>query len=145
MQNLHAYLMFDGNCEEAINFYKTHLGGEIIHLGRYSDSPLEVRKEDKEKVMHLTYSFHGGTIMASDHVEGAPYTTPAIGSNIHLSLGFQDKKEMLEAFEKMSLDGEILMPLQDTFWGDHFGVFKDAYGIHWMFSFVNPDHKKSKQ
>lgn len=137
MQNLQAYLMFDGNCEEAIAFYKEHLNGEVTYMGKYKDSPIEVKAGQEDKVMHLSFRFWGGQFMASDNVEAADYTTKPEGSNIHLSLGFTDKEKQKIVFDKMSAGGQIFMPLQDTFWGDHFGQFKDKFGVIWMFSFVN--------
>ncbi len=142
MQNLQAYLMFNGNCEEAMNFYKEHLQVEILYLGRYKDSPLEVEEDEKDLIMHCSAKFWGGYFMASDNVASAHFTTEAAASNVHLSLGFEDKDVQTKTFEAMSEGGEIIMPLQETFWGDYFGQFKDKFGIYWMFSYAKSDENK---
>lgn len=134
MQNLTPYLMFNGNCEEAMNFYKEALNGEIGYMGRFGDSPMEVPEAQKNRIMHVEFSFWGGKIMASDHADEAGFTTPANGANIHLSLGFDDTSKMEETFNKMAEGGKVTMPLQDTFWGDRFGMLQDKFGINWMFS-----------
>lgn len=126
--------MFDGNCEEAINFYKDCLDGEIIYLGRYSESPMEVPESHKDRIMHAGMDFWGGSIMASDHMESAGFTDNAGGSNVHLSLNFEDADKMDDVFNKLGAGGKITMPLEKTFWGDKFGMLQDKYGFNWMFS-----------
>jgi len=46
------YLMFNGNCEEAVNFYKECFDDEIGLMGRYGDSPMEVPESRKDKIVH---------------------------------------------------------------------------------------------
>ncbi|MDT4968164.1 MAG: PhnB protein [Acidobacteriota bacterium] len=134
MKNLTPYLMFNGDCEEALNFYKECLGGEIGYMGRYGDTPMGTPESQKDKIMHAYFTFWGGGVMASDHVKEAGYTTEGQGANVHLSLGFDEIAEMEATFDKMKRGGTVTMDLQDQFWGDRFGMLKDKHGIHWMFS-----------
>lgn len=134
MQKLTPYLMFPGNCEAALHFYKTVLSGDINFITYYKNSPLPVPDVDNDKVMHAMFQFEGGVFMASDYVESVVYTADPEGSKVHMNIGF-DKKEELEAvFNQLAEGGEIAMPLQNMFWGDRFGRVKDKFGVNWMFS-----------
>ena len=91
MQNLTPYLMFNGTCEKAMHFYKDCFDGELGYLGRYGDSPMNVDPADKDKIMHVEFKFWGGSIMASDHIDKANYTTPAHGPMSILAWGLKRK------------------------------------------------------
>ena len=134
MQNLTPYLMFNGNCEQAMNFYKECFGGELGYMGRYGDSPMDVPPEQRDKIMHVEFKFWGGSIMASDHMDSAGYTTEANGANVHLSLGFASDKQMHKSFDLLKQGGKVTMDLCEQFWGDKFGMLTDRFGIKWMFS-----------
>lgn len=135
MKSLNPYLMFNGNCEEAMYFYRDVFGGEIGYMGRFAESQTEVADTDKNKIMHVEFRFPGGLfMMASDDITVSESGTPAAGNNVYLSMTFEDRKQMEEIFGKLQDGGTVSMPLQDTFWGDYFGMLKDRYGIHWMFS-----------
>ncbi|MCA9457455.1 MAG: VOC family protein [Nitrospira sp.] len=135
MQSLIPYLMFDGNCEEAIHFYKDIFDGEIPYMGRFGDGQMEdVPEEAKNRVMHSTLNFRGGTIMASDTMPGAPFTSDGKGNQIHLSLGFDKLDKLASTFDDLKEGGKVTMELQDTFWGDRFGMITDRFGISWMLS-----------
>ena len=131
---LHAYLAFPGTCEEALNFYKGILGGEIGEINLYDGSPME-SPESAGKILHTEFTFDGNSIMAADSI-GQPVPKE---SNITLALGFDDAAETERVFNAMSAGGTITMPLQDTFWGAKFGMFTDKFGIGWM---VNCESKQ---
>lgn len=125
---LNAYLSYPGTCEEALNFYRSVLGGEIGEKNLYDGSPME-SPESKGKILHTDYTFgDGNTIMAADSI-GYPV---AKESNITLALGFDDVAETERVFNGLSDGGTVTMPLQDTFWGAKFGMFTDKFGINWM-------------
>lgn len=126
--------MFEGDCEEALHFYKTLFGGEIENLSRFKDGPMETPDASKEKVMHAEFTFWGGKVMVSDTLKEAEYTTPAVAGNVHLSLSFKNTSTMKEVFEKLKEGGKVTMDLQETFWGDQFGMVQDRFGIQWMLS-----------
>ena len=127
---LTPYLMFNGDCERALNFYAKTIGGEIKHLSRYEGSPAESMSADKQKVMHATFEGNGFTLMAADGSQ-EPVNN---ASNIHLTLDFKDSHAMENVFKAMSEEGKVTMPLQDTFWDAKFGMLTDKFGINWMFN-----------
>ena len=108
---MHAYLAFPGNCEEALNFYRGILGGEIGQINYYDGSPME-SPESKGKIMHTQYSFgDGNMLMAADSVGHAVPDQ----SNVTLSIGLTDVDETGRIYDAMSAGGTVLMPLQDRF------------------------------
>lgn len=134
MNGLMPYLMFNGDCKEAFEFYKKTFEGEIEFMGTYGDSPMEVPDDQKDKVMHATIRIWAGPIMGSDYTKEADYTTEGSTSNVHLSLNYKDADSMEEAFGKLSEGGKVTLPFGDQFWGDRFGMLTDRFGIQWMFS-----------
>lgn len=127
---LTPYLMFNGTCEEALNFYCITIGGEIKTLSRYGGSPAESMSDDKEKVMHANFEGNGITLLASDGTEKEASNS----GNIHLCLDFKDANAMENVFNALAQGGKITMPLENTFWGARFGMLTDKFGINWMFN-----------
>ena len=129
MKNLNPYLAFAGTCEEALKFYKESLGGDIVYLQTYGQSPVDAPDEQKGKVMHAEFKGDGVHFMACDVMGGNELK---IGNNISMSLNFTDESEQETVFNKLSAGGAVSMPLQDTFWGAKFGMFTDKYGVSWL-------------
>ena len=129
MIQLAPYLSFNGNCEEALNFYKDCLGGTISDVHRYEGSPMEQQfgPVSKNKIMHSTFKFDGGTFMAADSQQG---TTS--DSNVSLSIGLDDEKRAGQIFNALSAGAEVQVPFEKQFWGATFGMLKDRYNIQWM-------------
>jgi PhnB protein len=131
---LTPYIHFAGNAEEALNFYKEVLGGEIVMLSRYGDSPMATDEDYKQKIVHARLLFGNNMIMISDTFKGNDINT---SGNIQLSVEVPDKVQMETIFAKMAAGGKITMPLQDQFWGATFGMLEDKFGVSWMFNHEN--------
>ncbi len=131
---LNPYLNFDGNCEEAMTFYKNALGVEFAEGGimRFGDMPgdQQLPQDVKNRVMHVALPVGDNILMASDTWEGAP-TKFVEGTNIYLSLGLDSKEEADRLFGILSEGGKIEMPMSQQFFG-YFGSFTDKYGVQWM-------------
>ena len=128
---LNPYLNFAGNAEEALNFYKDALGGEILQIGRYGESPMPSDEDYKNKIMHARLVFDDNLIMVSDVFKGQEVSTRG---NITLSVDVEDISKMEGVFGKLSAGGKVTMALQDTFWGARFGMLVDKFGVPWMFN-----------
>jgi len=124
------YLFFNGNCEEALEFYRSALGGDL-QISRYEGSPMAADLPDdwKTKVMHATLTSGDATFMASD---SGPGNERPQGKNIAMSIGTADEAAADRIFAKLSEGGNVTMPLQKTFWGAKFGMLVDKFGIEWM-------------
>ena len=138
---VNPYLNFDGQAEEAFNFYKSVFGGEFSAHMKMSDAPDsdKLPKEIQERTMHISLPLGEDTIlMASDTIEGmgAPFKK---GNNTYVSLHPKSREEADRIFNGLSQGGSIEMPMEDQFWGDYFGSFMDKFGICWMINY-NPEY-----
>jgi len=132
---IETYLTFGGDCEEAMAFYKRCLGGEITALMRYEGSPMDNAQLPaawKNKVMHATFECEGARLMASDGMPGQPKPTYS-GFSVSLFVP-GDASKAQRAFEALSEGGKVTMPFAPPFWGGHFGMFTDRFGVPWMVS-----------
>ncbi|AET65898.1 hypothetical protein Desor_0179 [Desulfosporosinus orientis DSM 765] len=128
------YLVFNGNCEEAVNFYQKVLGGEsqILHFGDALPYPAHpVPEQAKHLVMHAELRKNGHIIRFSDTFPKLPYS---VGNNVSFSLEFDTKEETKAVFQGLSEGGTIEMDLQETFFSPLFGKFTDKFGIIWQLS-----------
>ena len=138
MATTNVYLNFNGNCEEAFNFYKSVFGGEFGYLGRFGEMPeseeYKVSEADKNKIMHVSLAIGNSILMGSD--TGEEYGKSFVqGNNFSVSVTAASKKEADELFAGLSVGGQVTMPMNDTFWGDYFGMLTDKFGINWMIGF----------
>ena len=136
MEAIIPYLNFNGNAVEALDFYSKALNGEVVYKQTFGESPMESPESQKDKIMHASFKAGDLQFLVSDTMPGQPVTS---GTNISLSLNFNDADEMNKTFAALSESGKVTMELQDTFWGARFGMLIDKYGFHWMF---NHDYKK---
>ena len=145
MTSVNTYLTFNGNCEEAFNFYKSAFGGEFPYIARYKDMPPQegttTSPEDGEKIMHVSLQIGNTVLMGSDTGgEWASYYKE--GNNFSISINTDSKNEADRLFNTLSAGGTITMPMNSTFWGDYFGMFTDKFGINWMVSFNEKQAEK---
>ncbi len=143
MATINPYLTFDGNCEEAFNFYKSIFGGEFPYIGRYKDMPSEhpIPDSEKEKIMHVSLPISKETILMGSDSSGSFGHNTVAGNNFSLSVNTDTEEEAKSVFEKLSAGGKVTMPLEKTFWNALFGMFTDKFGINWM---VNYDYNQNK-
>ena len=142
MLGIQPYISFKGNCEEAINFYKDRLGAELVFMQRYGESPMAGKGPD-DKIMHCTIKIGDSVVMACDNVfEDQNPTT--IGNNISLAIGSNDPAAAETMFDKLSEGGTVVMPMQQTFWAERFGMLTDKFGINWMFNCEKPQDEQAK-
>jgi PhnB protein len=140
MTKLNPYLFFDGNCEEAFNFYKLVFGGEFKYLGRYKDVPNTDRhifKANDEKIMHVTLPIsEETTLMGSDSAESLK--EPGSKNSFALYINTDSREEADRLFNELSVGGQIKVPMTETFWGSYYGICKDKFGINWKITFDLP-------
>lgn len=139
MKSINPYLNFNGNAEQAFNFYKSVLGREFTALIRYKEIPDvdKVSEKKKEKIFHIALPMGNDNIlMGKDYMECLEqYST--FGNNFLISISGDSKEEVKKIFTGLSKEGKILAPLGDVFWGEYFGMFTDKFGVHWMISYDN--------
>jgi PhnB protein len=142
MKAFNPYLNFNGNTEEAFNFYKSVFGGEFAMLMRFRDAPgnENMPADVLDKIMHIALPIgNGNMLMATDSLESLGQKLVQ-GNNHYFNISTGSKEEADDIYAKLSVNGKIEMPLQDTFWGAYYGAFADQFGIQWM---INYDYPKA--
>ncbi|HTI10347.1 MAG TPA: VOC family protein [Puia sp.] len=142
MAAVNAYLNFQGNTEEAFNFYKSVFGGEFVTLQRFKDTPHgdQMSAEDREKIMHVALPIGQNTLlMGTDTLESMGQSV-TFGDNIQLAVAPDSEADADRIFNGLSTGGTVTMPMEKAFWGAYFGMLKDKFGILWM---VNYDLTRS--
>ncbi len=130
-----VYLNFDGNCREVFEFYQSVFGGEFTAVQTFADGPadLDVPEDAKTRIMHMSLPLGDNMLMGSDTMPGTPLVA---GNNFSIAITAASREQCDRQFAALSDGGEVMMDLQETFWGDYFGNCRDRYGISWMFSFA---------
>lgn len=142
MATINSYLNFDGQCEEAFHFYKSVFGGEFTNISKFGEMPPQegmppLSDDLKNRVMHVSLPISSETVlMGSDTMPGMH--EHLVGNNISLSINTNSREETEMIFNGLSADGNITMPLADTFWGAYFGMWTDKFGINWMVNYDDP-------
>lgn len=127
---LNPYLNFPGTCEEAFQFYRQCLGGEMLLTRRHEGTPVEdeAPAEWRHKILHMRMRIGDVLLMGGDELP-EDYEPPR-GFNV--TLGIDDAAEAERIFAELAKDGTIRLPLQETFWATRFGMLTDRFGIPWM-------------
>jgi PhnB protein len=127
---LNAYLLFNGQCQEAFRFYEGALGAKIETLLLHEGTPAEVHvpAEWRNKVMHGRITVNGQTVLASDCPPDR-YTAP---QGFSINLGYEEPSAADRVFQALSDGGTVQMPIQETFWAKRWGMVVDRFGIPWM-------------
>ena len=124
MKQVMPYLMFSGNCREALMFYKTCLNGEITSIQTVGESPLNVPDEYQDRIFDSEFRAENIRFKASDDMPGQEV---AIGANFALFVTFSNHAEQKQVFNKLAEGGHIQFPLENNF-----GMLVDKYRIQWM-------------
>ena len=126
---IQAYLAFDGNCQEALNFYADLFDAEIKNRQTYADKKIDVPSSYRDRLQHAELKGKGIHFMAYDAAPDTPLTE---GTKIHLSIDLNDRKEAESLYEQLSSGGRIHHDLWEREWNALFGRFTDRFGINWM-------------
>lgn len=145
MASVNLYLNFNGNCEEAFNFYKSAFGGEFQYIGRFNEMPpsdeYKMSENDANKIMHVSLPIGDGTVLMGSDTGGEWAPSFVQGNNFSISINTGGKDEADKLFNALSDGGKVTMPLSKTFWSEYFGMFTDKFGIAWMVSFDGNQQK----
>ena len=137
--SLSTYLTFDGNCREVFEFYRSVFGGEFQSFQTFADAPpdLPVPEAEKNQVMHVSLPIGSSVLMGSDR--GTGFGPPiVVGNNFSIALDGESREDVDRVFAALSEGGNVIMPLQETFWGAYYGLWTDKFGINWMANYTLP-------
>jgi PhnB protein len=125
MAQINPWINFNGNSEEALNFYKSVFGGDSLKVIRFQDS---------DKVMAIGLPIGQNILMAND----VPESLGPVSENENrskISVSTESRAEADKIFKGLSEDGSIEAEMSDSPWGTYFGMFRDKYGIEWIIDF----------
>jgi PhnB protein len=136
---LNSYLIFKGQAEAAFNFYAKCLGGKVVMLMRFKDSPggEEMPAEYREQIMHVRLEVGDQALMASDNHPSMPYDGI---KGCSISIGIDDISEAERLFDALKQGGKVQMALEKTFWAERFGMLVDQFGVAWMINCEKDRH-----
>ena len=130
MQKITNFLMFNGNAEEAMNFYISLFpNSEIINVTRYKAN--EAGAEGT--IMHATFSLNGQLFMCIDSAVKQPFTfTPAMS----LYINCESETEIENLFNKLMDNGTVLMPLGTYPFSKKYAWLSDKFNVSWQLSYA---------
>lgn len=143
MALINPHINFNGNAEEAFNFYKSVFGGDFTKLIRYKDLAIEgmpIEESEANKIMHIALSIGKNELMAND-VPNHLGKTNENENRSKIAIIAESKSEADRLFNSLSAGGNVEFPIADSPWGSYFGMFRDKYGIEWM---IDLDAKEKK-
>ncbi len=124
---LEAYLFFPGNTEEAVGFYQSILGGELV-ITRRGDVDPTASESEKHLVINASLDTGSFMLRASDRSDASH----EVQTRIELTISGSDEADLRRIFDGLSEGGDVKQPLEKMFWGDIFGGLIDKYGIGWQ-------------
>lgn len=137
MAAINPYINFNGNAEEAFNFYKSVFGGEFASIVRFKDlesAEFPVPENDANKIMRIVLPIGGNVLIANDVPEGlGPVNENENRSKISVSA--ESREEAEKIFAGLSVGGAVEMPMDQSPWGTYFAMFRDKFGIEWTVEF----------
>lgn len=137
MARIDPHINFNGNAEEAFNFYKSVFGGEFSQIMRFKDLPQEgftIAEHEANKIMHIALSIGKNFLMGNDVPEHMGRTNENENRS-KITISAESKEEAEKLFKGLSAGGQVEVPLDASPWGSYFAMFRDKYGIEWMINF----------
>ena len=140
MTTINVYLTFNGNCKSAFDFYRSVFGGEFASESTFGEMPPQegmppMPDEMKDQIMHVSLPISQETVLMGSDTGGEWADSHVQGNNFSISISTDSKAKADNFFNELSAGGEVKMPMEETFWGDYFGMLTDEFGINWMISF----------
>src|SRR5687768_6003129 len=137
MALINPHINFNGNAEEAFNFYKSVFGGSFSRIIRFKDISgpgMPLAENDANKIMLIALPIGKNMLMAND----VPESMGRVNENENRSkiyISAESREEAHKIFTGLSAGGNIEYPIGDSPWGSYFEMFRDKFGIEWMVDF----------
>lgn len=131
MQQLNAYLFFDGNCADAMHFYERVLGGKIEMMMKHAQSPVadQAPAGSADRILHAALRLGDQMLLASDAMAGQAYEGM---KGFSVSFSCPAAAEAKRVFDLLAEGGQVTMPMDRTFWAEAFGMLVDRFGTPWI-------------
>ena len=135
MARINPHINFNGNAEEAFNFYKSVFGGEFTNITRFRDiasDEFPVSEKEANKIMNIALRIYKSHVLMGNDVPEIMGRTNENENRSKIMVSTESREEADNIFNGLSVGGEIEMPIEENPWGSYFGMFRDKYGIEWM-------------
>ncbi|MEQ1624144.1 MAG: VOC family protein [Sediminibacterium sp.] len=142
MATINPHVNFNGNAEEAFNFYKSVFGGEfsrLVRFGQMASADFTVEEKEANKIMHIALPIGTSNELMGNDVPSFMGTVNEQENRSKIAVIVESKEEADAIYNGLSAGGDVEMPISDSPWGSYFGMFRDKYGIEWMIEF-NPSN-----
>ena len=142
MALINPHINFNGNAQEAFDFYKSIFGGDFAKIMRFKDlasHEFPVAEHEANKIMHIALPIGNNVLMGNDVPEFMGKTNENENRS-KISISAESKEEADKLFNGLSAGGNIEVPICDSPWGSYFGMFRDKFGIEWMVDY-DPKYK----
>src|SRR3984957_16695661 len=137
MPQINPYINFNGNAEEAFNFYKSVFGGQFSRIVRFKDlssTEFPIPENEANKIMHIALPIGNNILIAND----VPEFMGRVNENENrskIAVSAESREEADKLFKGLSAGGSVEMPIADSPWDSYFGMFRDKFGIEWIIEF----------
>jgi PhnB protein len=133
---LNPYLTFDGQCEAAFRFYEQALGGTIVAMMTFADTPMAEQSppEMRGRIAHARLVVGDSVLMGSDGQPGRHERMQGFS----VTLNIAEPAEAERVFAALEAGGTVTMPIQETFWARRFSMLIDRFGTPWMINCEKP-------
>ena len=125
-----AYLIFCGECEEALAFYQQALDARLEFMVRFEDSPDQscYPKGAERQIMHASLMIGDSRIMLSDDPEAHHQGHHGFA----LTISLRDMSQGRQVFNALAAGGEVKIPFEQSDWSEGFALVHDRFEIPWM-------------
>ncbi len=138
MTKLNTWINFNGNAQQAFDFYKSVFGGEFTKVVRFKDiatAEFPVSQKEENKIMYIALPIGGGNILIANDVPEVLGQVNEHENRSKILVRTESKEEADKIFTGLSEGGEVEGPMGDSPWGSYAGMFRDKYGIEWIIEF----------
>jgi PhnB protein len=144
MTTVNIYLIFEGNCRQAFEFYRNVFGGEFDSVSKFGEMPPQegqppMTDEMKEMIMHVSLPVSKETVLMGSDNGGSAGPVVKSGNNFSISVNTDSTGEADRIFNALAEGGTVKMALGRTFWNSYFGMLTDHFGVNWMVGCPLPD------
>ena len=138
MATINPWINFNGNAQQAFDFYKSVFGGEFSKVVRFKDlasDEFPVAEKEENKIMYIALPIGASTMLIANDV---PEVLGRVNENENRSkilVSTESKEEADRLFQGLSAGGAVEGSMGDSPWGSYAGMFRDKYGIEWIIEF----------
>ena len=138
MAKINVWINFNGNAQEALNFYKAVFGGEftkVVHFKDIASAEFPVDAKEENKIMYIALPIGANTMLIANDVPEVLGRVNEKENRSKILVSAESKEEAQRLFDGLSAGGEVEGPMGDSPWGSYAGMFRDKYGIEWIVEF----------